>query len=72
MIPEQAPVGGWSSNQAEMIGCPPLVANVAAVPMVLAECYKTDNKTAWTKLAKMRCDHDCWTFICQHQNAKNG
>jgi hypothetical protein len=71
MVPEQAPVGGWPSNEAEMISHAPLVANVAAVPMVLAEHYKTNNKTVWTKLAKMCCDHDCWTFIHQHQKAKN-
>jgi hypothetical protein len=48
MVPEQAPIGGWPSNKAEMTGHAPLVANVAAVPMVLAEHYKTDNKTVWT------------------------
>jgi hypothetical protein len=72
IVPEQAPIGGWPSNEAEMISCALLVANVAAVPMVLADHYKTDNKTVWTKLAKMCCDHDCWTFIHQHQKAKNG
>jgi hypothetical protein len=36
-VPEQAPIGDWPSNEAEMIGQAPLVANVAAVPMVLAE-----------------------------------
>jgi hypothetical protein len=58
MVPEQTPIGGWLSDEAEMIGCAPLVAKVAAVPMVLAEHYKTNNKTVWTKLAKMCCDHD--------------
>jgi hypothetical protein len=72
MVPEQAPVDGWPSNEAEMIGRAPLAANAAAVPMVLAEHYKTDNKTVWIKLAKMCRDHDCWTFIRQHQKAKNG
>jgi hypothetical protein len=44
MVPEQAPIGGWPSNKAEMIGHVPLVANVAAVPMVLAEHYKTNKR----------------------------
>jgi hypothetical protein len=55
-----------------MIGQAPLLANVTAVPVVLSEHFKADNKTVWTKLSKMCCDHDCWTFICQHQKAKNG
>jgi hypothetical protein len=71
MVPEQAPVSGWLSNEVEMIGQAHLVANVVAVPMVLLEHFKTDNKTVWTKLVKMCCDHDCWTFIHQHQKAKN-
>jgi hypothetical protein len=32
-----------------MISWAPLVAKIAAVPMVLAEHYKTDNNTVWTK-----------------------
>jgi hypothetical protein len=72
MVPEQAPISGWMSSEVEMVSQAPLVANVAAVQMVLAEHYKTDNKTVWTQLAKMCCNHDCWTFIHQHQTAKHG
>jgi oligoribonuclease NrnB/cAMP/cGMP phosphodiesterase (DHH superfamily) len=71
MVPEQAPIGGWLLNKAEMISHTPLAANVAAVQWLSEHC-KTDNKTVWTKLVKMRRDHDCWTFIHQHQKAKNG
>lgn len=72
LAPEQQPVGGWSSHEAEMIGRAPIVHNVNAVPMVYTEHFKTDNKAVWSKLATLCRDDECWTYIRTYQRDKNG